>query len=156
MKKIAWAICCLLLVAAASTPQEMPDFSGTFALTSLKGEHIAKTLPKIVLRIVQNRDSLEIVESSDDNKARPNKYFLDGRESKNTTAGGVPIVDTIETKGKNLIIRSSYRLPNGVLVRETQRWDLSGDSKTLKIRRQTQFEGMSMLDETINETYQRM
>lgn len=153
---MAWLICGLLLVATTSAPQEVPNFSGTFALTSLKGEHVAKTLPKIGLRIVQTQDSLEIVESLNDGKARPSKYFLDGKESKNMTPGGVPTVDTVEAKGKSFVIRSSYRLSNGVLVRETQKWELSADSKTLKIRRQTQFEGMSMLDETINETYQRV
>ncbi|MGB6668661.1 MAG: hypothetical protein WBE73_09975 [Candidatus Acidiferrum sp.] len=68
----------------------------------------------------------------------------------------MPTVDKAEVKGKTLVIRSSYRLTNGVPVHETQRWELSPDGKTLKIHRQTQFEGMSMLDETTNETYQRL
>ena len=63
MRKTAWAICCALFVATTSAPQKAPNFSGTFALASLKGEHVAKTLPKILLEVVQDGDSLEIVES---------------------------------------------------------------------------------------------
>ncbi len=63
MRKTAWAICCALFVAATSAPQKAPDFSGTFALASLKGGHVAKTLRKILLKVVQDGDSLEIVES---------------------------------------------------------------------------------------------
>jgi len=39
------------------------NFSGTVALASLKGDHVAKTLPKILLNVAQDGDSLEIVES---------------------------------------------------------------------------------------------
>ncbi|SRR6266849_2764757 len=155
MKKIVLAICCLFLAATASTPQESPDFSGNFALKSMKGDRVAKTLPKSLLKVVQNGTLLEIVETFDSGKTMTSRYALDGNESKNTTEGGVPTVDKAEVKGKTLVIRSSYRLTNGVPVHETQKWELSADARTLKIRRQTQFEGMSMLDETTNETYQR-
>jgi hypothetical protein len=46
-------------------------------------------------------------------------------------------------------------LPTGTTVHETEKWELSADSKTIRIRQQTQFEGISMLDHTVNETYQR-
>jgi len=121
----------------------------------MKGDRVAKTLPKSLLKVVQNGSLLEIVETFDSGKTMTSRYALDGNESKNTTEGGVPTVDKAEVKGKTLVIRSSYRLPNGVPVHETQKWELSADARTLKIRRQTQFEGMSMLDETTNETYQR-
>jgi hypothetical protein len=155
MKKMNRAICCLLLLAIGSAAQGTPDFSGTFALTSLKGEHVAKTLPKILWKVVQNTESLEIAETFENRNTVTSKYFLDGRESKNLTSGGVPTSDRIEVKGKTFVIHSSYRLANGVTVHETQRWELSLDSRTLKVRTQTQFEGMSMLDDTMNETYQR-
>lgn len=67
----------------------------------------------------------------------------------------MPTTDKAEIKGKTLFIRSSYRLPSGVTVHETEKWDLSADSKTIKIRQQTQVDGMSMLDDALNETYQR-
>jgi len=63
MRKTAWVICCAWFVATTSALQKAPNFSGTFALASLKGEHVAKTLPKILLRVAQDGDSLEIVES---------------------------------------------------------------------------------------------
>ena len=156
MKNIVCAIWCVFLVATASTPQESMDFSGSFALTSIKGDHVAKTLPKVLLKVVRNGTLLEIVETFDSGKTTTRRYALDGSESKNTTEGGVPTIDKAEVKGKTLVIRSSYRLPNGVPVHETQRWELSPDGKTLKIRRQTQFEGMSILDDTTNESYQRL
>ena len=154
MKIIGLAICCLLLISAASIAQETHDFSGTFLLTSLKGENAAKKLPKILLKVIQNGNSMEVAETFDDGKTITTKYFLDGRESRNFTSG-VPTSDKTEAKGKTLVIRSSYRLANGVPVGETQKWELSVDSKTLKIRRQTQFEGMSALDFTMDEACQR-
>jgi hypothetical protein len=155
MKKMKLGMCCLLFLAIGSMAQEIPDFSGTFVLTSLKGDHVAKTVPKTLWKVVQNTDSLEIVQTFEDGKTLASKYFLDGRESKNLTSGGVPTIDKIEIKGKTFVIRSSCRMLNGVPVHETQRWELSADSKTLKVRTQMQFEGMSVLDDTINETYQR-
>ena len=87
MRKTAWAVYWILFVGTSSAPQEATNFSGTFVLASLTGEHIEKTLPKIHLKITQNSGSLEIVESFDDGKSITNKYFLNGRESKNTTSG---------------------------------------------------------------------
>jgi hypothetical protein len=157
MKTIDLAICCLFLIGATSIAQETRDFSGTFVLTSLKGEkeNTAKKLPKIQLKVIQNGNSIEVVETIDDGKTVTARYFLDGRESKNLTSGGVPTTDKAETKGQALVIRSSYRLANGGPVRETQKWELSADSRTLKIRRQTQFEAMSAMDFTMDEAYQR-
>jgi hypothetical protein len=155
MKTIGLAICYLFLISATSIAQETHEFSGTFVLTSLKGENSAKKPPKILLKVIQDGNSMEVAETFDDRKTVTSKYFLDGRESKNFTSGGVPTTDKAETKGKTLVIRSSYRLANGVPVRETQKWELSADSKTLKIRRQTQFEGMSVMDFTMDEAYQR-
>ena len=50
-------------MATTSAPEKAPNFSGTVALASLKGDHVAKTLPKILLNVAQDGDSLEIVES---------------------------------------------------------------------------------------------
>jgi hypothetical protein len=155
MIRVNSSLCCLLLFAIISLAQETANFSGTYALTALKGEHTAKTLPKNIMKVTQNGSSIEVVESFDDGKGLTRKYALDGGESKNLTSGGVPTTDKAEIKGKTLVIHSSYRLPTGVTVHETEKWDLSADSKTIKIRQQTQFDGMSMLDDTLNETYQR-
>jgi hypothetical protein len=149
------SLCLLLPLSIAAVAQENPNFSGTYALTALKGEHTAKTLPKNMMKVAQNGGTLEIVESFDDGKNLTRKYNLNGGESKNLTSGGVPTTDKAEIKGKTLLIRSSYHLPTGVTVHETEKWDLSADSKTIKIRQQTQFDGMSMLDDTLNETYRR-
>ena len=155
MTKIVSLPCCLILFAVTTVAQDTPNFSGTYSLTAQKGEHIAKALPKITLKVVQSGSSLEIVESYDEGKTVTKKYTLNGGETKNLTSAGAPTTDKAETKGKTLAIHSSYRLPTGTTVRETQRWELSADSKTLKIRRQTDFEGMSMLDDTMYETYHR-
>ena len=155
MIRINSSLCCLVLFAITVVAQETANFAGTYALTALKGEYTTKTLPKNMMKVTQNGSSIEIVESFDDGKALTRKYALDGGESKNLTSGGVPATDKAEIKGKTLVIHSSYRLPTGVTVRETEKRDLSADSKTIKIRLQTQFDGMSMLDDTVNETYQR-
>jgi hypothetical protein len=144
------------MIATVSAPQATTDFSGTFALASQQGKHAAKTLPKILLRVVQRGASLEIVDSLNDGKPRTRNYFLDGRKSSHTTSGGIPTVDKVEAKGRSFVIRTSYRLPSGSLVRETERWELSSDSKTLTIRSQIQFKGSSWLDDAVDETYQRL
>jgi len=153
--RIFISYCCFLLFAITAAAQESPNFSGTYALTALKGEHKAKTLPKNTLKVTHNADSLEIVESFEDGKSLTRKYALNGGESKNLTSGGVPTTDRVEVKGKTLIIRSTYGSRAGVTIHETEKWELSADSKTLRIRDQTQVEGAPMLDDTLNEIYQR-
>jgi hypothetical protein len=149
----AWLLLTSVVPTLAQTP---PDFSGIYNLASLKGEHVAKKLPKTVLTVRQTQDSLEVIEAFDDGKTVTSKYSLDGKESKNTTSGGMPTADKVEVKGKNLIIRSTGVMPNGVSILETQKWELSTDSKTLKIRRSNKFGGgMSMLDDSIDEIYRR-
>jgi hypothetical protein len=148
-------LCCLFLSVITALAQENPNFSGTYALTALKGEHTAKTLPKTTMKVTQSGGRIEIVESFDDGKTLTRKYALDGSESKNLTSGGVPTTDRAEIKGKTLVIRSSYRLLTGDTVHETEKWELSADSKTIKIRHQMQFERMFTLDDTLNEIYQR-
>jgi hypothetical protein len=153
--RILSSLCCLLLFVITAAAQGKSNFSGTYALTALKGEHTAKALPKNTMKVTQNGGSIEIVESFDDGKTLTRKFALDGSESKNLTSGGVPTTDKAQIRGKSLVIRSSYRLPAGGAVHESETWNLSADSKTLKIRQQTHVEGMSMLDETLAETYQR-
>jgi hypothetical protein len=155
MMRIFTFFCCFLLFAIAVAAQENPTFSGTYVMTALKGQRAPKTLPRNTMKVTQSSGSLEVVEFFGEGKTFARKFALNGEESKNLTSGGVPTSDRVEIKGKTLVIRSSYRLPAGVTIFETEKWDLSGDTKTLKIRHQTQFDGMPALDDTINETYQR-
>lgn len=153
--RIQSSLCCLLLVAITAIAQETPNFSGIYALTGLKGAHTAKTLPQNTMKVTHNGASIEIVESFEDGKTLTTKYALDGGESKNLTSGGLPTTGRAEIKGKTLVIRSSYRLPTGITVHETAKWDLSADFKAIKIRQQTQFDEIPTLDDTLTETYQR-
>jgi hypothetical protein len=73
MKRIHSSLCCLLLFAITAVAQENANFSGTYALTALKGEHTPKTLPKNAMKIIQNEVSIEIVESFDDGKTLTRK-----------------------------------------------------------------------------------
>lgn len=101
LPRIRISICCLLLVAMTAVARENPNFSGTYALTALKGEHTAKTLLKDTLKVTQNAGTLEIVESHDDGKSLTKKYALNGGESKNATSGGVPTTDRARDKGQD-------------------------------------------------------
>ncbi len=155
MIKISSLLFCVFFIALATLAQETPDFSGTYSLTGQDGQNAPKKLPKAILKVVQNGSSLELVETIDDGKPFIRKYVLNGGETKNFTSSGTPLTDKAEIKGKTLVIRSSFHLPTGTAVHETDKWELSADLKTLKIRRQTEFERMSMLDDTMNEKYQR-
>jgi len=155
MTKIISLLFCLFLIAFATVAQESPDFSGTYTLRAQDGQSAPKKLPKVTLKVVQNSNSLEVVESFDEGKPVTRRYTLGGGQTMNFTSAGVPTTDEVETKGKTLVIRSSFRLPTGTIVHETQKWELSADLKTLKIRRQTEFDGMSMLDDMMYEKYQR-
>jgi hypothetical protein len=66
--RIHSSLCCLLLFATTAVAQEDPNFSGTYALTALKGEHTPKTLPKNTMKVTQKEGTLEVVESFDDGK----------------------------------------------------------------------------------------
>jgi hypothetical protein len=115
------SICCSLLVAMTAVAQENPNFSATYALTALKSDDTAKTFLKDTLKVTQNAGILEIVESHDDGESLTKKYALNGGESNNATSGGVPTTDRAEIKGKTLVIRSSYRLPTGITVHESEK-----------------------------------
>jgi hypothetical protein len=155
MRKMSSLLGLLLALTVATVAEQSTDFSGTYNLVSLGGAHTAKNVPKRTLRFVQDGKSLEIEQVLDDGKAMCSTYELDGSESKNATWDGDPTIDKALIKGKNLVIQTSHQLPSGVPVHETQKWELSSDRKTLKVRREIRFEGMERLDETNIETYAR-
>lgn len=68
MMRMHSSLCFLLLLSITAVAQENPNFSGTYALTALKGEHAAKTLPKNIMKVAQNGETLEIIESLEDGK----------------------------------------------------------------------------------------
>lgn len=78
MMRMHSSLCFLLLLSISAAAQENPNFSGTYALTALKGEHVGKTLPKNIMKVTQNGETLEIVESFDDGKTLTRKYALNG------------------------------------------------------------------------------
>ena len=145
----------LLAVTVSLLAEAAADFSGVYNLASVSGDHAAKNVPKRTLKLVQNGNSLEIEQVLDGSQGMCSSYELDGSESQNATWDGDPTVDKAVIKGKNLVIQSSHHLPSGILVRETQKWELSSDRKTLKVHRQKRVPELPTQNETIIEMYAR-
>jgi hypothetical protein len=145
----------LLVVTVSLLAEDAADFSGVYNLVSFSSDHAAKNVPKRTLKLVQDGNSLEIEQVLDGNKGICSSYELDGSESQNATWDGDPTVDKAVIKGKNLVIQSSHQLPSGILVRETQKWELSSDRKTLKVHRQKRVAEMPTQNETTIEMYAR-
>jgi hypothetical protein len=133
MRVFVSGLACLLLFAASSFAQDPPDFSGSYVLAWPKPEiRRGKTLRPSELRVVQRRRVLKAT-LTERGKTRTSTYYLDGTESKNLAAGGVPSRDKATIKYSTLLIESTVRLPKATLAIE-QKWQLSPDSRHLIIQ----------------------
>jgi hypothetical protein len=164
MARISSALFLLLLITAAPA-QQNPDFSGVYILKSLiTSPSIVRSYPwkklegKVTLRVVQNRNSLEVT-GMYGGKTDTLTYALDGSESKNVLPDGTSTNDRAEIRGRTLTIRSSLMIGGGELkgipLHETQKWVLSPGWKLLTIRDHYQIQGIAMEDDGRTAIYAR-
>src|SRR6201999_804157 len=95
------------------------------------------------IHVHQDQSAIEVTRIFD-GKETSNRFPLDGTEGKYVSEGGIPGTCKGQLKSKNLILESvvvTHPQSNAqaVLLHTKERWDLSGDLKTLKIHSEIDF-----------------
>ena len=128
-----------LMVASAA---ETPDFSGSYTLTPAK--HVSKSVKELIeaLTVVQTVNAI-VVTRITDGKPHTNTFPLDGGEGVCYTENHTKGTCKGHFKGNQLFLDSTvitHPLSDGplVVIRYKERWQLSSDSKTLKIHREVE------------------
>jgi len=166
MMRTVSAMCVLAVLIAVAVAQQVPDFSGTYVLKSHARSDSYRSassnvmLGRVIRKVMQDNDSVEIVFVLVGRGTFTCKYRLDGSEIQSAEPDGTPTVEHAEIKGKTLIIRSSIKVASGALkgvpILRTEKWELSKDLKTLTVHQRTEIQGMHMQDDLLTVTYQRL
>jgi len=143
----AFLLAALLAVVTTVIAADKRDFSGSY---TLKEKTDASKLQKgkaSTLRVIQTESAIEITKVVDGHQ-NVNKFPLDGSEGKYTSPGGPTGTCKAQFKSKYLIldtIVTTHPQPNGppVQMHTRERWELSPDSNTLKIRTDVDFPQLS-------------
>jgi hypothetical protein len=133
---------CVLMLLLSSTMASTvgtTDFSGSYTLTPAK--HASKSGNDVIetLTAVQTTNAVEVT-TVVDGKSESNKYRLDGREETCHNENRTGICKG-HMKGNQLFLNATVTIrvlgsaPPVILYFE-ERWQLSPDSRTLKIHRQ--------------------
>ena len=146
-KQIARLFCCLALpalLALVSTvvAGDKRDFSGSYALKEKTGSKAEKS-KATSLRVTQTESGIEVTRIVD-GRQNMNKFPLDRSEGTYVSVGGPAGTCKAQFKSKYLILDTFVATrpqPNGPVVQmhTRERWELSSDSKTLKIRTEVDF-----------------
>ncbi len=151
-KKIAYSayaflLAALLVVVTTMIAADKRDFSGSY---TLKEKTDASKLQKgkaSTLRVIQTESAIEVTRVVDGHQ-NVNKFPLDGSEGTYISPGGPTGTCKAQFKSKFLILDTSvatHPQPGGpaVQMHTRERWELSSDSKTLKIRTDVDFPELS-------------
>jgi hypothetical protein len=165
MKKYISCIGALLAFIVVAGAQQVPDFSGTYTLKSFANSDShnsssSKIMPaRVITKVVQDSNSVEVVFRSAGRGTFTCKYSLDGSEIQNAEPDGTPTVEHAEIKGKILVIRSSIKVAGGVLkgvpIKRTEEWELSKDLRILTVRQRIEVQGMHMENDLLTASYLR-
>jgi hypothetical protein len=159
------AMCLFAVLTAVAAAQQVPDFSGTYVLKSPARSDSYNSassnvmVGRVITKVVQDSNSVEVVFRSVGRGTFTCKYNLDGSEIQSAEPDGTPTVEHAEIKGKTLVIRSSIKVATGALkgvpVLRTEKWELSKNVRTLTVRQRTEVQGMHMQDDLLTVIYQR-
>jgi hypothetical protein len=141
----AFVLAVLLGAVASAVAAGKVDFSGSYTLKrkSAKPDEVEAW----TLRVSQSESAIEVARNVNGHPF-VNKFPLDGSEGKYVTPGGSTGTCKAQLKSKSLILDSfvtTHPLTNGpaVQMHTRERWDLSSDSKTLKIHTDVDFPNLS-------------
>jgi hypothetical protein len=128
----------ILLFSVCAFAADAPNFTGKYAPQAKNA-----SATDAVLEVVQNTESVEVTRTHD-GKRFTNHYPLDGGDADYTSSGGISGKCKAQLKGKQLILESVVMTrPQAqgpaMRVHERERWQLSGDSKTLTIQTDVDF-----------------
>ena len=138
------------------------NYAGAYSAQPAKGA--ATNTPSTTVRVTQDDQQIEITRV-EGGKTAVSRFPLNGSEGDYTSPGGVADKGKAQFKGKDLVLESivvTKPQPNGpnVRMRTKERWQLSSDSKVLKIRFDMDFPGLQGLtggvtNQSWTETYVR-
>ena len=133
----------LLPAVAFTVAADKFDFSGSYTLKKTSGVVKPDKGEFWTLRVRQSESAIEVTRVLNGQEF-VNKFPLDGSEGKYLSPGGPTGTCKAQLKSKSLILDSfvrTYPQPNGpaVHMHTRQRWELSSDSNTLKIRTDVNF-----------------
>jgi len=119
------------------------DFSGSYTLKKTSGAAKPGKGEVWILRVSQSESAIEVTRELNGHPY-VNKFPLDGSEGKYVSPGGPTGTCKAQLKSKSLILDSfvtTHPQPDGpaVQMHARERWDLSSDSNTLKIRTDVDF-----------------
>jgi hypothetical protein len=132
----------VLLSLMMASAAETPDFSGSYTFTPAK--HASKSVKDVIetLTVVQTASAI-VVTRITDGKQHTNTFPLDGGEGVCYTENHTKATCKGHFKGNQLFLDSTvitHPLSEGplVVIRYKERWQLSPDSKTLKIHQEVE------------------
>ena len=136
----AWLTLTTAWFAKFALAADVPNYTGKYSLQEHKNVPVGSD-PDI--EVVQTEKDVEVA-TIDHGKRTTNHYPLNGMEGDYISPGGVPGRCAAQFKGKQLILESTVAKrpqPNAPIVRlhTKQRWQLSGDSRTLTIQTDVDF-----------------
>jgi hypothetical protein len=147
-RKIACSVFSLLLAAllglkSTAVAADKRDFSGLYMLKEKTKQPKPEKGEAWTLRVTQTATAVEVTRVMDSHQ-NVNKFPLDGSEGPYVSPGGPTGTCKAQLKSKYLILDTfvtSHPQPNGpaVQMHTRERWELSSDSKTLKIRTDVDF-----------------
>jgi len=137
------ALTALLALVSTAIAADKRDFSGSYILKEKTGASKLEKSKASTLRVNQTESAPEVTRVIDGHQ-NVNKFPLDGSEGTYVSLGGPTGTCTARFKSKYLILDTFVTTrpqPNGPIVQmhTRERWELSSDSKTLKIRSEVDF-----------------
>ena len=131
--------------------QQRPNFSGYYIHRADQSVYIPNS-HTVRLTVTQNAETLDVVMTFEGGKSTTSHYALDGTETSNITAVGVPTKDRAKFKGKRLIITMQASDGSFEMSRE---WKLSSDLQTLIVKTLLHYPADWNLDRSSSDKYSR-
>lgn len=126
---------CLIAVLTAAPSYAKPNFSGQWKLNVAKSDYGRLPPPTQLLRTVKHEDPKIYVSTTQTSQRGESTasftYTTDGRESINKTKNG-DIKVVAKWDGDILVVESSREI-QGNEVKETNRWNLAEDGKSMTV-----------------------
>jgi hypothetical protein len=129
---VTLSVSCISLLPAQTKSKLVPEFSGDFKLVSVRADHsLPNDVPVETIHVIQTSETLALT-SIVAGKAQTKIYDLTGRETRDTTRGGIATTHRARFVGDKLTIDSNFQ-NQGISFKSKEKWTLSKDEKTLKI-----------------------
>ena len=130
----------ILLLSSAAVAQDKPNFSGTWALDTVKSDFGELPVPDTQTNVIDHKDSNIELTQTIRGQAVPGgeasserHYTSDGKENSNKV-GEQDVKSTCKWDGKQLVIGTKLETPNGT-VEIKDSWELADGGKQMAVTR---------------------